>query len=194
MKKEINTLKKKYTSIAPPDLFETSGMEDLWIRIDKKQYAPFFYFPGVIITIILAFILTSGLIGIASASAKKGSLLYPVKIASQNVISSASRMLPSKVNRFFVPAAKLTPTGNPALKQDEQDNKEEDKTVQDDSSDKKNEILERNEENSSIDNSRDIKGENVEQGSKNQENSSDRDGENEKENNGIQKAEEATLR
>lgn len=193
MKKEINTLKKKYISITPPDLFEASGIEDLWIRIDKKQYPPFLYFPGVIITIVLAFILTSGLIGIASASAKKGSLLYPVKMVSQNVINSASRMLPSKVNHFFVPAAKLTPTGNPTWKQDEQD-KEENETVRNDSSDKKIQILERDEESSTIDNSENIKGENTEQDGKNQEKSSDENGEDEKENKGVREVEEATQR
>lgn len=182
MKKEINILKKKYQQVTLP-YSEDSGLENLWERIDKKQYFQFFYLPRFAIVTILICILATGFIGAASAS-KPGTALYPIKVLSQKAVKSATRVLPPQiekgVNALFAPEAPtLTPTLAPvATPTDVQDTFEpEDKNNESTGHDSSNNDVETtgqiNNKNQDSNGSENVKGAETKLGNEDQEKSSE---------------------
>lgn len=119
MENEINKIKLEYQSITPSKDMLVKGLDDLWHRVDKKQHFIQIYF-AQITTVILFFVVISGLIGIKSAQAKEGTVFYPIKKLAQKTLTVISetpvaKFYNSQINHVFNlnKNKELTPTNSP---------------------------------------------------------------------------------
>lgn len=121
METEINKLKKSYEEITPPAFLEAKGLEDLWLRVDapEKTEGKFraFYFSRPFVLAVLVFLVVTGGVGVASAQAKPGSTLYPVKKAVSEAVVEMAHIAPKSLRSNIInlvgPQATPTPTATP---------------------------------------------------------------------------------
>jgi hypothetical protein len=115
MDKEIEKLKKIYLETEAPLELLQGGFEDVMRKIEGSKKP--FYFSRVFISAVFVIVLISGFSGLTFAS-KPNTILYPVKVTTQNVISSISHTNPQEVKQTvqqFIELKKATPTPTSAI-------------------------------------------------------------------------------
>lgn len=129
MEKEINKLKKIYLDIEASSLLKKDGLSDLWKRVDEKPISQHFYFPRIIVTVIMLLFAFVGFFGAAQA-AQPGNSLYPVKIATQKIIANITHKTPEEVKQEIekiIPVSNRSVTPTPNMNSKEKNDLEEDK-------------------------------------------------------------------
>ncbi|MGE5041969.1 MAG: hypothetical protein ACM3IJ_03620 [Candidatus Levyibacteriota bacterium] len=119
MEIKIEELKDLYIKEEAPKFLQTQGVADLWERVDSYKEMPKFYLSRYMVIAALVLVVSLGGVGIASAQAKPGNLLYPVKKAVGEAVVEMAHFAPKSIRNNIInivgpnPTATPTPTINP---------------------------------------------------------------------------------
>lgn len=97
METEINTLKELYLSTIPPESLDSSGVQDLFSKIDSSLQTHNIYFSKyALIGSLVGVVLLTGF-GTATAQSKPPSIFYPIKQLAQKLTTTVPHFNPNQI-------------------------------------------------------------------------------------------------
>jgi hypothetical protein len=96
MDKEIEKLKKIYLETSTPSELKTNGFEDILMRRQHNRKMPSFSLLRFAVLAIMFLVIMGGFASL-TFSAQPHTALYSVKVATQEAVSNALRLVPPKI-------------------------------------------------------------------------------------------------